>query len=292
MPKLVVVERDYGAIAEQDGRARPAGRHARHHRQGRHRRRPRPRSSYLRAQERRGPRRGRATGARRWPATSHACEAILALSGTTNGRVAIAGVPAALEQRTGQQLADLAAEHEGKQITFADTQARPVPVITSPEWSGSEHGGRRYSPFTINVERLKPWHTLTGRQHFFLDHDWMHELGRGSCRSSGRRWTCTGSSASRGSGETGELELTVRYLTPHSKWSIHSEYQDNLFMLTLSRGGPTIWMSEAGTPRRSASGTTTGSRRSTATASSSARAVVIAPDARGHRLHVPRPGPA
>ena len=35
----------------------------------------------------------------------------------------------------------------------------------------------------------------------------------------------------------------MRYLTPHSKWSIHSEYQDNLFMLSLSRGGPTVWMS-------------------------------------------------
>jgi nitrate reductase alpha subunit len=32
--------------------------------------------------------------------------------------------------------------------------------------------------------------------------------------------------------------VTVRYLTPHNKWSIHSEYQDNLFMLSLSRGGP------------------------------------------------------
>ena len=39
--------------------------------------------------------------------------------------------------------------------------------------------------------------------------------------------------------------VTVRYLTPHSKWSIHSEYQDNLLMLSLSRGGPTMWMSEA-----------------------------------------------
>ena len=74
-------------------------------------------------------------------------------------------------------LADLAAEHEGKQVTFADTQVAPVPVITSPEWSGSESGGRRYSPFVINVERLKPWHTLTGRQHFYLDHDWMTDVG-------------------------------------------------------------------------------------------------------------------
>jgi nitrate reductase alpha subunit len=38
-------------------------------------------------------------------------------------------------------------------------------------------------------------------------------------------------------------QVTVRYLTPHSKWSIHSEYQDNLLMLSLSRGGPTVWMS-------------------------------------------------
>jgi nitrate reductase alpha subunit len=42
----------------------------------------------------------------------------------------------------------------------------------------------------------------------------------------------------------GRKEVTLRYLTPHSKWSIHSEYQDNLLMLTLSRGGPTLWISE------------------------------------------------
>ena len=36
----------------------------------------------------------------------------------------------------------------------------------------------------------------------------------------------------------------VRYLTPHNKWSIHSEYQDNLFMLSLSRGGQAIWISD------------------------------------------------
>lgn len=174
---------------------------------------------------------------------THACEAILALSGTTNGRVATAGFRD-VEKRTGVRLADLAAEHEGKQITFADTQSRPVPVITSPEWSGSEHGGRRYSPFTINTERLKPWHTLTGRQHFFLDHDWMHEAGEALpiFRPPLDMHKLFGEPRL---GRNGELEITVRYLTPHSKWSIHSEYQDNLIMLTLSRGGPTMWMSEA-----------------------------------------------
>ncbi|WP_413787642.1 nitrate reductase subunit alpha [Streptomyces griseoaurantiacus] len=171
----------------------------------------------------------------------HACETILALSGTTNGHLATQGFHT-LEARTGTRLADLAAEHEGKRITFADTQAAPVPVITSPEWSGSETGGRRYSPFTVNVERGKPWHTLTGRQHFYLDHDWMAALGEQLpvYRPPLNMHALFGEPRI---GETGELGVTVRYLTPHNKWSIHSEYQDNLFMLSLSRGGPTIWMS-------------------------------------------------
>jgi nitrate reductase alpha subunit len=149
-----------------------------------------------------------------------------------------------LEKRTGVRLADLAAEHEGKQITFADTQAHPTAVITSPEWSGSESGGRRYSAFVINVERSKPWHTLTGRMHFFLDHDWMLELGEQLpiYRPPLDMHRLFGEPEL---GSTGELGVAVRFLTPHSKWSIHSEYQDNLFMLSLSRGGPTIWMSPA-----------------------------------------------
>ena len=184
-----------------------------------------------------GPADGRPSLAR----DTHACEAILALSGTTNGHLAVQGFRA-LEERTGTRLADLAAENEGKQVTFADAQARPVPVITSPEWSGSEAGGRRYSPFTINVERLKPWHTLTGRQHFFLDHDWMVEMGE-TMPVFRPPLNMTAMFGEPAVGEQGELGITVRYLTPHSKWSIHSEYQDNLLMLSLSRGGPTIWMS-------------------------------------------------
>jgi len=169
----------------------------------------------------------------------HACETILALSGTTNGRLAVQGFKA-MEKRTGQRLAFLAEEEEGKHITFPDTQARPVPVITSPEWSGSEHGGRRYTAFAINVEQLKPWQTLTGRMHFFLDHDWMSELGENMpiFRPPLNLHRLDGNQQ-LGDGK----EVTVRYLTPHSKWSIHSEYQDNLFMLSLSRGGPEIWMS-------------------------------------------------
>ena len=172
----------------------------------------------------------------------HACEMILALSGTTNGHLATQGFKT-LEKRTGFEMHDLAAEHEGKQITFADTQAAPVPVITSPEWSGSETGGRRYSPFTINIERNKPFHTLTGRQQFYLDHDWLQNMGE-ALPTFRPPLNMTHLFGEAEIGTTNELGVSVRYLTPHNKWSIHSEYQDNLFMLSLSRGGQGIWMSD------------------------------------------------
>jgi nitrate reductase alpha subunit len=172
----------------------------------------------------------------------HACEAILALSGTTNGRLATEGFRS-LERTTGLELADLSGTRAGDRITFGDAQVQPRTVITSPEWSGIEAHGRRYAPFTMNVERQKPWHTLSGRMHFYLEHQWMLELGEGLPvfrPPLHHRAVFGDQGANDGSGRR---ELTLSYLTPHSKWSIHSEYQDNLHMLTLFRGGGMLWVS-------------------------------------------------
>jgi len=173
---------------------------------------------------------------------SKLAEAILLFSGTTNGALAVDGFEK-LEKRVGKPLADYAAGAEEKRITFADTQRQPVPVITSPEWSGSETGGRRYAPFTVNIERDKPFHTLTGRLHFYLDHDWMIDIGESLplYRPPLDMHKLFGEPKL---GPHGDQQITVRFLTPHNKWSIHSEYQDNLFMLSLSRGGPTAWLSQ------------------------------------------------
>ncbi|MBK9477006.1 MAG: nitrate reductase subunit alpha [Tetrasphaera sp.] len=185
---------------------------------------------------------GPAAGQPRMGTDIEVADAIMHLSATCNGHLSTQGFKT-LEKRTGTRLHDLAAEHEGKQITFADTQSAPVPVITSPEWSGSESGGRRYSPFTINIERAKPFHTLTGRQQFYLDHDWMIGMGE-SLPTYRPPLDMTRLFGEAPLGEQNALGVSVRYLTPHNKWSIHSEYQDNLFMLSLSRGGQTIWMSD------------------------------------------------
>jgi nitrate reductase alpha subunit len=48
----------------------------------------------------------------------------------------------------------------------------------------------------------------------------------------------------QGSRSNGNPEIALNFLTPHQKWGIHSTYTDNLLMLTLSRGGPIVWMSE------------------------------------------------
>jgi nitrate reductase alpha subunit len=240
MPKLVVVERDYGAIHDKMASLGPLLDTLGTTTKG---------VTYDVKREieqlkhTNGTMRGGVKDGRPSLVTSiHVAESIMALSGTTNGHLATQGFKT-LEKRTGHVMHDLAAEHEGKQITFADTQAAPVPVITSPEWSGSETGGRRYSPFTINVERLKPWHTLTGRQHFYLDHDWMLELGEG-LPVYRPPLNMTDLFGEPKIGDVSELGVTVRYLTPHNKWSIHSEYQDNLFMLSLARGGQAIWISD------------------------------------------------
>ncbi|MEV7963188.1 nitrate reductase subunit alpha [Oerskovia paurometabola] len=249
MPKLVVVERDYPAFADRMASLGPLTEKLGMVTKG---------VQFSPGEEVRvlGQKNGLvpsgpAAGRPRLDKDTHACEMILALSGTTNGRLAVQGFEH-VEKRTGVELADLARDEQGKRVTFPDVQSRPTTVITSPEWSGSEHGGRRYTAFAINVERLKPWHTLTGRQHFFLDHDWMTELGEqlpvfrpplDMHRLFPDSPPLGDRSPSGYPGSEGQAEVAVRYLTPHSKWSIHSEYQDNLFMLSLSRGGPNIWMS-------------------------------------------------
>ena len=234
-PKLIVVERDYPATAAKMARLGPLTESLGTAVKG-IAWKPTDAVEYLRRAN------GTIEGQPSLDRDTHVAEAILALSGTTNGQVAVQAWQE-LEKRTGVPLTDLAAESAGTHITFADTQVQPREVITSPEWSGIHSGGRRYSPFTVNVERKKPWHTLTGRMHFFLDHDWIAEYGEwlpayrpplDYRRHFGEQGL-----------DDGRPEITVRYLTPHSKWSIHSEYADNLHMLRLFRGGPVIWMSPA-----------------------------------------------
>jgi nitrate reductase / nitrite oxidoreductase, alpha subunit len=239
MPKLLAVERDYGAVYERWSALGPLVEELGIGMKGVFWK-PEPEVAELR--ERNGAMAGGAADGRpRLDRDLDMCETILALSGVTNGRLAQEGF-VALERRAGVPLADIADEHADVRITFGDARVQPRKVLASPEWSGTEARDRRYSPFTINVERGIPWRTLTGRQQLYVDHQWMLEFGEGLpvyrppidvLRHVGEQ----------GSGDPDRAEVHLRFLSPHSKWSIHSEFQDNLTMLTLFRGGPVVWLS-------------------------------------------------
>lgn len=176
-----------------------------------------------------------------------AIEAILHLSGVSNGEVAAQGFEF-LSKRTGKDLMPLANDTKNVHINWDQIKERPAEIITSPEWTADKRNGRRYTAFSINIEFDKPWHTLSGRMHYYIDHDWFMDYGEQLpvFRPPLDRMHLNGET-NPGQllvGEDGNPEVTVRYLTPHNKWSIHSQYFDNLHMLSISRGGQVIWMSD------------------------------------------------
>ncbi|QHS22497.1 nitrate reductase subunit alpha [Virgibacillus sp. MSP4-1] len=169
-----------------------------------------------------------------------ASEATLLLSSTTNGKVAVKAWEA-LEDKTDLELKDLAEDRKEELFTFDSITSQPKTVITSPAFSGSEKDGRRYSPFTTNVERKIPFRTITGRQSYFLDHELMKEFGEAFAIFK----PILNDKPFRSKRPDKESkEITLNYLTPHNKWSIHSMYFDSKPMLTLFRGGPTVWLNK------------------------------------------------
>ncbi|WP_374724079.1 nitrate reductase subunit alpha [Calidifontibacillus erzurumensis] len=169
-----------------------------------------------------------------------AAEAMLAISSATNGKVAMKAWEAE-EAKTGLVLKDISEERAGERHTFLDLAVQPREVIPTPIFSGSNHGGRRYSPFTTMIERLVPFRTLTGRQHFYIDHEILLEYGESFPIYKPTLPKMVFAKQDNVPASS-EKEITLRYLTPHGKWNIHSMYQDNLMMLTLFRGGPNVWM--------------------------------------------------
>ncbi|MFD3260487.1 nitrate reductase subunit alpha [Paenibacillus lentus] len=172
----------------------------------------------------------------------HAADAILNLSSATNGRVSQRAWESA-EQDTGVELKDISADRAAERITFQSITVQPREVIPTPVFSGSNKMGRRYSPFTTNIERLVPFRTLTGRQHFYIDHELFLQFGEALPVYKPTLPPMV--FGPRDKQITGGMDtLVLRYLTPHGKWNIHSTYQDNLHMLTLFRGGPTVWIND------------------------------------------------
>ncbi len=171
-----------------------------------------------------------------------ACEVILSLAPETNGEVAVKSWRA-LEKITGREHAHLALPKEDEKIRFRDVQAQPRKIISSPTWSGIESEHVSYNAGYTNVHEYIPWRTLTGRQQLYQDHPWMRDFGEALVLYKPPVDT-QALAAVLNVKDNGHKPITLNFITPHQKWGIHSTYSDNLHMLTLSRGGPIVWLSE------------------------------------------------
>ena len=171
-----------------------------------------------------------------------ACEVVLTLAPETNGHVAVKSWEA-LSKTTGREHAHLALPREDDKIRFRDIVAQPRKIISSPTWSGLESENVSYNAGYTNVHEFIPWRTLTGRQQLYVDHPWMRAFGEGFVTYKPPVDLKTVKPL-LGAKPNGNKEITLNFITPHQKWGIHSTYTDNLLQLTLSRGGPIVWISE------------------------------------------------
>ncbi|MGE0080708.1 MAG: nitrate reductase subunit alpha [Thiohalomonadaceae bacterium] len=169
------------------------------------------------------------------------CDTVLALAPETNGEVAHKSWKA-LGRKTGIDHNHLCDPRRDDRILFRDIQAQPRKIITAPTWSGIESEHVSYNACWTNIHEHIPFRTLTGRAQFYQDHEWMLDFGEALCVY--KPPVDLKAHETVPDSVRAKPHLVLNWITPHSKWGIHSTYNDNLRMLSLFRGGPTLWISE------------------------------------------------
>lgn len=172
-----------------------------------------------------------------------ACELILQISPELNGRLSWLFFKE-MEKKVGVPLADMVEEVRNRKVHYKDIISQPRRIHTTPQWSAvlSDKGGkqRTFGPWTMNVERLKPWHTLSGRQEIYYDHQGIRELGEALPTNKPPLDMVAIGDINLAKAEPGSK--VFRFITPHGKWQIHSSFRDHWPMMHMSRGGPTVWL--------------------------------------------------
>jgi complex iron-sulfur molybdoenzyme family reductase subunit alpha len=107
--------------------------------------------------------------------------------------------------------------------------------IDPEAWNSEVEPGRAYTPFTHQLEKKRPWRTLTGRQQFYIDHEWFAALGE---------------QLPVHKDAVDDAQFPLYWNTPHGRWSIHSTWRDNRYMLRLQRGVPIVYIHPDDATRR------------------------------------------
>jgi len=104
--------------------------------------------------------------------------------------------------------------------------ARPTPIYQS---SSDYDPTDTYWPHRWMIEDKMAWPTLTGRQQFYIDHDWYMEAGE--------------SLPVHKDPPGARSRFPLRINGGHTRWSIHAIWRDHELMLRLQRGEPVCFMS-------------------------------------------------
>jgi len=121
-------------------------------------------------------------------------------------------------------------ENSNEQITFEDIDEQPQRLLEAGDhWTSDINDGEAYVPWQDYVQDKEPWPTFTGRQQYYIDHDWFLELDE-------ELPTYKPVKEEKG----GDYPMT--YNTPHGRWSIHSTWRDSEKMLRLQRGEPVVYL--------------------------------------------------
>ncbi|MCU4716956.1 nitrate reductase subunit alpha [Halapricum hydrolyticum] len=128
---------------------------------------------------------------------------------------------------------------DGDHITFADTVEQPQRFEAAGDhWTSDLEDDKAYAPWKDFVQDKEPWPTFTGRQQYYIDHDWFLEYGEQL------------PTHKRPPEQQDQREYPLRYNTPHGRWSIHSTWRDSEKMLRLNRGEPVVFIHPDDAQRR------------------------------------------
>jgi len=106
--------------------------------------------------------------------------------------------------------------------------ARPSPIYaTSSDYDPND----THWPHRWFVEGKMPWPTLTGRQQFYIDHEWYLEAGE--------------SLPVHKDPPGARSKYPLHINGGHTRWSIHAIWRDHRLMLRLQRGEPACFLSPA-----------------------------------------------
>ncbi|VVB54675.1 Respiratory nitrate reductase subunit alpha [uncultured archaeon] len=131
------------------------------------------------------------------------------------------------DKSAGQFILDNSMETKGMTMDMLNEQPRRI-VATDKEWTSDMKDKEAYYAFQRMYELKQPLNTLTGRQQFYIDHDWFleefhEELPVYKPPVDGTKYR-------------------LRFLTPHGRWSIHSLWRDAKYQLRLQRGYPIVYL--------------------------------------------------